>query len=545
MLGYWIHHQFIESWQRLSVVEQDSVFHLLDLLKSGQITPGMRPHKVGPFLSLSPNMDLRILALVEGSKTTLFHVGHHDAAYQWAKQKIILVSGIESSELIDINDVVSLRTKQAEDGFYLPIPIQDVLSIENEDVFLNAITNMSPEWQEWLLNSYKNTKSQTSPPMGSSLVFCPNDDEELKKALKLDIPGWQLFLHPIQRNAVDDLTSKSIAISGGPGTGKTVVLLNRLIAHAPRGKDEDCSVLLTYSADLANYLLKTLKAKPNENKHFSVLPLYLLGGSPPERMDEDTAFKSFRLENEQGQLFLWRKNHGRKAIRELLVDELQDSPIEVTQILQSVIGARKTRVVLASDLDQSIHRLNQKDVIFPISLCEKKYELTYCYRSTRQIIEKATQWLSVFNLESSNSDIYALSGPSVRFIACENLNMQVYTTRQIVHDLQSRYAPSGIAVIFCQYYNREFKGLTKERETLINDIDIKKYLRFASVTKGKEYFAGVVFISNTFLAKEVGIEAKRLRINTLYVALTRFRDEVTIIYTEGCAIESQLEQLLT
>jgi len=41
----------------------------------------------------------------------------------------------------------------------------------------------------------------------------------------------------------------------------------------------------------------------------------------------------------------------------------------------------------------------------------------------------------------------------------------------------------------------------------------------------------------------VGVEAKRLRINTLYVALTRFRDEVTIVFVEGCAIESQLREL--
>jgi len=542
MLGYWIHYQFIESWQKLSSTEQDSVLNLLGILKAGQITPGMRPHKVGPFLSLSPNMDLRILGLTEGNKITLLHVGHHDAAYQWAKRKIILISGTESSELIDIEDFVSKEMKQTEDGFYLPIPIQDILKINSEDVFLNTITDISPEWQEWLLESYKNVEHQIPPPTGSSLVFSPMDDDVLKKALTLDMPSWQLFLHPIQRHAVHDLTSKSIAITGGPGTGKTVVLLNRLLKHAPKGKDDECSIFMTYSANLATHLIETLHLK--SNKYFHIFPLYFLGGRLPAHSKEETVFKKFRLVFEDDQLFLLQKNEGKKPVRELLVDELQDIPIEVAQKLQTIINVGKTRVVVATDFDQSIHRLNKQDVSILIGSCEKQYDLTYCYRSTRQIIQTATKWRAAFNLDSTNSEIFALSGPSVRLISCKDLDEQVNTTVNVIHDLEKRYSPSNMAIIFCQYYNPSFKGGSKEEELLKNNPGTKQYYHFASTTKGKEYFAGIIFISNIFMAKDVGVEALRLRINTLYVALTRFRDEVTIIYTEDCAIESQIKLLL-
>ena len=41
----------------------------------------------------------------------------------------------------------------------------------------------------------------------------------------------------------------------------------------------------------------------------------------------------------------------------------------------------------------------------------------------------------------------------------------------------------------------------------------------------------------------MGEKANELRINTLYVAMTRFRDEVTIVYPSGCAIEDSLNKL--
>jgi hypothetical protein len=60
-----------------------------DLSESG-IAPGMRPHPVGEFLSLSPNMELRVLADENADAIVLVYVDKHDEAYRWAKQHIIL-----------------------------------------------------------------------------------------------------------------------------------------------------------------------------------------------------------------------------------------------------------------------------------------------------------------------------------------------------------------------------------------------------------------------------------------------------------------------
>lgn len=539
MLGFSVHRQFIESWQALSDDERDSVKRLLKILQQGHITPGMRSHKVGPFLSLSPNMDLRIIAINQGSKTTLVYVNHHDEAYRWANQRSFLANDVGLAELIDIREFPLSSQADIYNETALPIPIQSMLGMTDDDAFLRTISGMSPEWQEWTLSRRVGEDETTPPPAGSSLVFCPTNDSELIKALALDIPAWQLFMHPVQRDAATNLKHSSIAITGGPGTGKTIVLLNRILLNAPKGMDTDCSILLTYSASLAGYLYDKLKSV--SNRHFYILPLYFLGGRVPTNAAEARAYKRLRLDIKEGTLHLKYKDGRQRQIREILVDELQDAPSEALKAIQTLVTSASTRVIIAADADQSIFRKTGSTLI---ESCQKHYSLNYCYRSTRQIISKAREWRSIFDLSPSSGGIYALSGPGVRFITCDDLSQQISASTEIIRDLLNRYPPESLALIYCQYFNPSFKGPSKEEEAIKSNPDLKPYYHFASTTKGKEYFAGIVFVSDSFLAKDLGPDSNRLRINTLYVALTRFRDEVTVIYPKGCAIENHLQELL-
>lgn len=540
MGNIFIHQHFVECWQSLALAERESVQRLISMLKNGHITKGMRPHMVGPFVSLSPNMDIRIIAVNRQDGLTLVHVGHHDAAYRWANQRGILITDTGSPELINIHDLDLAEGKDI--GYSLPIPVQDILNIQDDDLFLHAILDMSPEWQEWLFSRYTNDVPLAAPPTSSSLVFCPNNDEDLEKALNLDLLSWQLFLHPSQREAVEDLESTSIAITGGPGTGKTVVLLNRVLSQAPKGKDNDVTILLTYSANLAGYLYDRLKNKAS-NRHFQIFPLYFLGGKLPASAKNETAFKKFKLELIDGSLFLRYRDASPRHVRELLVDELQDAPPEALHILKELIPSGSTRVILAADIDQSIHRANQDLVTTTISSCEKHYSLNYCYRSTRQILESASTWLSIYTQQPMKNRIFGLSGPSVRFVEVKDLGQQIETCTDVMRDLVNRYPPASLALIYCQYFNPSFKGSSKEEDALKNHPELRHYYHFASTTKGKEYYAGIIFISETFLGKDMGQAANQLRVNTLYVALTRFRSEVTVVYPERCAIEQYLKQL--
>ena len=88
------------------------------------------------------------------------------------------------------------------------------------------------------------------------------DDAALQAVLAGDFARWQVFLHPLQRKIVERTYNGPARVSGGPGTGKTIVALHRvkhLVDRLPPGNGKD--VLFTtfnknLAADLRNRLLE-------------------------------------------------------------------------------------------------------------------------------------------------------------------------------------------------------------------------------------------------------------------------------------------------
>src|SRR5690606_13547321 len=77
-------------------------------------------------------------------------------------------------------------------------------------------------------------------------------DDDLERALTLDWEEWMLYLHPSQRDAVDRDFAGPARVTGGPGTGKSVVAVHRAARLAREGSGR---VLLTsFSKTLGNQL---------------------------------------------------------------------------------------------------------------------------------------------------------------------------------------------------------------------------------------------------------------------------------------------------
>lgn len=73
-----------------------------------------------------------------------------------------------------------------------------------------------------------------------------SDDAALRAVLAESFARWQVFLHPAQRKHVTREYSGPTRISGGPGTGKTIVALHRAGHLAKRlGAGDDKPILLT------------------------------------------------------------------------------------------------------------------------------------------------------------------------------------------------------------------------------------------------------------------------------------------------------------
>jgi superfamily I DNA/RNA helicase len=84
------------------------------------------------------------------------------------------------------------------------------------------------------------------------------DQDELRRVIEAgDFGAWRIFLHPEQRRYVDRSYNGPFRLSGGAGTGKTVVLVHRARALARR-YPEARIVLTTFTTNLAEALGESL-----------------------------------------------------------------------------------------------------------------------------------------------------------------------------------------------------------------------------------------------------------------------------------------------
>lgn len=93
------------------------------------------------------------------------------------------------------------------------------------------------------------------------------DDEALNFMLAESFERWQVFLHPTQRRLVERHYSGPARVGGGPGTGKTIVALHRvvhLVRRLPPGDDRPV-LLTTFNRNLAADLRTRLVALAGED----------------------------------------------------------------------------------------------------------------------------------------------------------------------------------------------------------------------------------------------------------------------------------------
>lgn len=98
----------------------------------------------------------------------------------------------------------------------------------------------------------------THPAARMQFAFV-EDDAALRRAIEDgDFDAWRVFLHPEQRKYVDRSWNGPFRLSGGAGTGKTVVVLHR--ARRLARKDPSARILLTtFNKTLAESLQRDLR----------------------------------------------------------------------------------------------------------------------------------------------------------------------------------------------------------------------------------------------------------------------------------------------
>lgn len=115
------------------------------------------------------------------------------------------------------------------------------------------------------------TAADTATGLDPSHFHVVTSDEELRDILERPLEEWRVFLHPSQREIVEKAWYGPVRVTGGAGTGKTVVALHRArhLVRLPDWKPKDKVLFTTFTKNLALDLavqLKTLCSKIEANR---------------------------------------------------------------------------------------------------------------------------------------------------------------------------------------------------------------------------------------------------------------------------------------
>jgi superfamily I DNA/RNA helicase/mRNA-degrading endonuclease RelE of RelBE toxin-antitoxin system len=287
---------FQYALSRLSAQEQKAVKETVFDLQMNPAAPGLQFHRIDKskdpnFWSMRVSSDIRLVIHKTKDSFLLCYVDHHDDAYSWAErrriethpttgaaqivevrervQEIIIRKHVEALEPRKIvppaqQPLFPGMTDQEFLSYGVPMDWIDDAKAATEDTIFDIAEHLPREAAEALLDLAVGAKPQipTPVPALASPFEHPDaqrrfrvmeDVEELKRAMEFPWDQWTVFLHPSQRQVVEQSFSGPARVSGSAGTGKTVVALHRA-ANILKREPQARLLLTTFSLPLANAL---------------------------------------------------------------------------------------------------------------------------------------------------------------------------------------------------------------------------------------------------------------------------------------------------
>ena len=278
----------------------------------------MHVHKLEgvPFVAFGINKDgYRVICQRDGNTLLMCHVAAHDPAYDWAKRHKVAQVGsivrIVRTELVE--EAASPAPGDAREDYdwkqHLPDgplkPISDrvfrgfgvgmhaaevLREVPHEDALADLLEHFPPSRGQALLElalspadldaietrylqaleKAERGEAVPEPTFAQAVaddinvgsIWRPENKDAYRRALEGDFAAWRVFLHPSQHRVVHIRAKGALKVTGGPGTGKTVVALHRakVLAerHLPEGAGETI-LLTTFNATLARQLRESLQ----------------------------------------------------------------------------------------------------------------------------------------------------------------------------------------------------------------------------------------------------------------------------------------------
>ena len=160
-------------------------------------------------------------------------------------------AGANESELLEIAAAAPSWQGEALLDLATGMPLEEVRAAYHTGTTGGSAVG-TPSETEDLVHSLQD-------PGSRSTFHLLEDDAALEKILaSKDFAEWRVFLHPEQRTYVEVNTRGPYRLTGGAGTGKTVVLVHRAVRLVndalAQGKDAPRVVLTTFTRNLADSL---------------------------------------------------------------------------------------------------------------------------------------------------------------------------------------------------------------------------------------------------------------------------------------------------
>ncbi|MEH0985728.1 UvrD-helicase domain-containing protein [Micromonospora sp. CPCC 205556] len=287
----------MDKFQQLSIAElhADKGLHLESVNNARD--PRMRTIRINDFWRGV------VLAPDDGSDTfLLLNVVRHDDAYTWAAKRLYTVNtatrALEVRNVVAIEQLTPTLEKAAaeaptllfarySDTVLLDLGIDDQVLRAVRTIIdkpqLDAFGTLLPEDQfevlQYLAEGFtpdevyrdvvaERRPADATPELSESLavaiantanrITLVTRPDELAEVLDKPFAAWRVFLHPSQRRVAYRVSYNGPAqVTGGPGTGKTVVALHR-VRHLLSRTPDSRILLTTYTNALAATLRENL-----------------------------------------------------------------------------------------------------------------------------------------------------------------------------------------------------------------------------------------------------------------------------------------------
>jgi superfamily I DNA/RNA helicase len=297
---------FLDAYARIPRAQQKKVREFTEKFKANPKSPGInyeKIHDVRDDKVRTVRIDQKYRAVVlhpdQGDVYILAWVDNHDEAMSWARKRVFEINPVTGAlQIVNVSEAAQAvppkPEKKKSAGLFSPFEDDVLLSFGLPAVLLPAVRAVRTP--EELLALTKHLPAECAealtwlaegiPPdeVRSAVVAQPKkvdtgdlaaalahpdtrrrfvtikSDEDLTAILDAPLDKWRVFLHPSQEKLVAKNFNGPAKVTGGAGTGKTVVAMHRAkhLASKVFPENTDRILFTTFTANLAQNIEQML-----------------------------------------------------------------------------------------------------------------------------------------------------------------------------------------------------------------------------------------------------------------------------------------------